>query len=122
MAKEIEIDGITYSVSKLPNAMKQMHIMRRILPVLSGAKGSAETAIKSVFDNIGTLKDDDFEYIVYGLLETAKRKDPATGLWTSISSGQSILFQDIDIMTILSIVKESALENFGFLGNGISLK
>lgn len=123
MAREVEIGGSLYTVSKLPNAIKQMHIMRRILPLLSGMTGVDTTdSIKSIFENIGSIKDEDFEYILFGLLENVKKKDTVSGLWVSLTSGNTLMFQDIDLMTLLDIAKESAMENFAFLGNALAPK
>ena len=120
MAREVEIDGGLYTVAKLSSVIKQMHIMRRILPLLAGITDKND--MSAIFENIGSIKDEDFEYVLFGLLESVKKKDPTSGVWTSITSGNNLLFQDLDLMTLLNIAKESAMENYSFLGNVLAQK
>lgn len=113
MACDLTLNGISYSVTKIPSAIKQMQIARRVLPVLAGGE-----KVESIFNNIGSLKDEDFEYILIGLLESVKRKDGGkSGVWSSVVVNGVIAYQDIDMLDLLQLAKASAMENFGFLGN-----
>jgi hypothetical protein len=117
MACDLTLNGISYSVSKIPSAIKQMQIARRVLPILAGGE-----KVESIFNNIGSIKDEDFEYVLIGLLDGVKRKDGGkSGVWSSVVVNGAIAYQDIDMLDLLQLAKASAMENFGFLGNVESL-
>lgn len=117
MASDLTINGVAYSIAKIPSAIKQMHIARRVLPILAGGGD-----INSIFDNIGSIKDEDFEYVLMGLLDGVKRKDGGSaGLWSNITVNGALVYSDINMIDLLQLAKASAVENFGFLGNVDSL-
>jgi hypothetical protein len=113
MASDLTLSGNLYSVSKIPSAIKQMQIARRVLPILAGGE-----KVEAIFNNIGSLKDEDFEYVLIGLLESVKRKDGGNaGVWTDVVVNGTIAYQDINMLDLLQLAKASAMENFSFLGN-----
>ena len=113
VASDLVLNGISYSVGKLPSAIKQMNVARRVLPILANGGD-----IKSIFDNVGSLSDESFEYVLIGLLDAVKRKDGGSaGVWSNIVVNGAIVYADIDMMDLIQLAKASAVENFGFLGN-----
>jgi hypothetical protein len=119
MASELTLSGNLYSVSKIPSAIKQMQIARRVLPILaSGEKTEKAIQVESIFNKIGGLKDEDFEYILIGLLGGVKRKDGGgAGVWTDVVVNGVIAYQDINMLDLLQLAQASAKENLDFLGN-----
>jgi hypothetical protein len=115
MATDLTLNSVSYTITKIPSAIKQMQIARRVLPILSGGE-----KIEAIFNNIGSLKDEDFEYMLIGLLENVKRKDNS-GVWSNIVVNGMLAYQDIDMLDLIQLAKASAVENFGFLGNAVNL-
>ena len=113
VASDLIINGVSYSATKLPSAIKQMNIARRVLPIL--ATGGD---VKSIFDNIGSLSDENFEYVLKGLLEGIQRKDGGSaGVWSPVIVNGAIAYSDINMLDLIQLAKASAMENYDFLGN-----
>lgn len=106
---DFEVGGIKYKAGKLP-AIKQFHIVRRCAPLLAGITDK-DKALETVFNGIGTLKDEDVEYVLFGLLECVERDNHPHG-WAKVSTGKSLMFQDIDLSTMLQIATKAFQENY----------
>lgn len=110
---DFQVNGVSYKAGKLP-AMKQFHIVRRCAPLLAGITDK-DKALESIFNGIGSLKDEDADYILFGLLSCVQR-DRAPHGWANVCSGTSLMFDDIDLGAMLQIAAKAFQENFsGFL-------
>lgn len=110
---DFEVGGIKYKAGKLP-AIKQFHIVRRCAPLLAGITDK-DKALETIFNGIGTLKDEDVDYVLFGLLECVERDNNPHG-WAKVSTGKSLMFQDIDLSIMLQIAAKAFQENYaGFL-------
>lgn len=109
------VNGINYKAGTLP-AIKQFHVIRRCAPLLAGI-ADKNKALEGIFNAIGTLKDDDAEFILFGLLSCVEREQTGIG-WAKIttSTGNSLMFQDIDLAAMMQIAFKAFQANFqGFL-------
>jgi hypothetical protein len=108
-----EVNGQQYSAGKL-DAKRQLHIVRRILPVLGGALDetgvrltSDEPNLKGALDTLGSLPDEQFDYVVDHCLAVTKRRDG--DIWAQVSSpaphgSRNLMYNDIDLVAIGAIV------------------
>lgn len=113
MAREVEVGGQFYTVARLFDPMKQANILRRVAGIFGGGLSP-----EGIMNGLSALPDEQFSYVVYALLGNTKRKDNVSGLWTPVlSSGNSFMFDDIDLSIMLILAYESGVENYGFLSD-----
>lgn len=117
---DFAINGVNYKAAKLP-AIKQFHIVRRVAPLLAGMTDK-DKALEGIMNGIGSLKDEDANYILFGLLACVEREQVGHG-WAKVSVGESLMFQDIDLAVMFQIATKAFQENYsGFLeGMGSNL-
>ncbi len=142
MSVEIEVNGHTYRIGKL-DAMTQFHITRRLGLLLQGAdklnkelmnifikmESGEETnsssdlsqedvhgmanAVSILAEGFAEMPDKDANYIILGCLGTVQRKQDSGG-WADVAPNRRIMFQDIDMYTMIRLVYETLK---GFLGD-----
>lgn len=113
---DFAINGVNYKASKLP-AIKQFHIVRRVAPLLAGMTDK-DKALEGIMNGIGSLKDDDANYILFGLLSCVEREQVGHG-WAKVSVGESLMFQDIDLGVMFQIATKAFQENYGGFLEGL---
>jgi hypothetical protein len=106
---DFQVNGVSYKAGKLP-AMRQFHIVRRCAPLLAGI-ADKDKALESIFNGIGNLSDEDADYILFGLLSCVQRDRSPHG-WANVSTGSSLMFDDIDLGAMLQISAKAFSENF----------
>ena len=114
MIAEITLDGIQYRIQKMP-AMKQFHILRRLALVfknVSEFKGEESKLINVLMDGIGSLPDEDANYILQGLLSHVSRRQSGGTGWATVMSGASIMFDDLPLKSLMQLAFESLRGNF----------
>jgi len=114
---DFTINGFDYKAGKL-NAKQQFHIVRRVAPVLAGLAGGKDEndILKGAMSAISSLSDSDADFVLFGLLGCVERKDP-TGGWGKVSTGELLMYADIDFAIMLQIAAKAFEVNFaGFLG------
>lgn len=113
--QEFEYKGQSYKASKL-DARSQFHIARRLAPVfaeLSGVMDSdTQSVVASVASAIAELKDDDADYVIFGLLKAVQRKAQQGLGWAQVTANNVIMFDDIDMATMLYLVWQALMVNF----------
>lgn len=110
---EFEINGVLYRASTM-DARRQFHVARRLSSVLSpsadalgkvapdaDSKTNIVAAINGFFDALGTLPDDQLDYVIDACLDTVSRKDG--GAWSPIRRGGALMY-DLDLYTQGAIV------------------
>lgn len=120
---EFEVKGNTYQVSQL-DAITQFHVVRRLAPVLgkmtslfegekAGQSENSLGALEPLSLAISEMSDEDANYCIFTLLKRVKRKQ-AQGLgWAPVSSSsRQLMFEDIDMSTMLQIVAKAIQFNF----------
>ena len=121
---EFEINGVQYRAQAM-DARRQFHVARRLSSVfgpstdaLSKVKSDADTktsivaAINGFFDALGTLPDDQLDYVIDACLDTVSRKDGTQ--WSPIRRGGAMMY-DLDLYTqgaIVYHVVKGALDGF----------
>lgn len=122
---EFEIKGQSYNSGKL-DAFKQMHITRRLLPMigrvgpgLMSADGGSESmtmaSLAPVADALAHMSDEDCDYVVQTCLAVVKRRqgEGAASVWSIIwnKSANRLMFDDIDMAIMLQITTVVIKEN-----------
>lgn len=129
MADQIEsIEGINYRIGRLA-AMQQLHVVRRVGPVLASMSVSVMTAIhegKSPTTDDGSLMDvletamqvvskmsnEDVEYVVNTCLNVTQREQEG-GRFAPVMNGQRLMFQDVDMKAMVRLTIAVLRENLG---------
>lgn len=129
---EFEIKGVEYRAAKL-NVFEQLKVCRKLLPVLSGivpdlstlrqtavatAGDSDKTALvintilPKIADLVAGMPEEDVNAILYPCLSVVTRK-AVTGNWTQVFRDGSLMFDDIDLFTMLNIAGRVVADNLG---------
>lgn len=141
---QITVNNNVYTIGKL-DALKQFHLMRRLAPVLAtvgldiaklknldsglGGAGDAETnfleLLAPVVEVVGKMTDEDSNYIIFTCLSAVARQSPTGGFSPVTTAQNQLMFQDIDMLTMLRLSAEVVRENlrgfFSGLGEGTNL-
>ncbi|HET8689337.1 MAG TPA: hypothetical protein VFM18_22230 [Methanosarcina sp.] len=119
MARDVVINGVQYSVSKIDDVFEQTYLASRFAPILGGM---AEGNVSALFEKVGTLNKDALKEIYFGLLKGVKRRNES-GTWSPVCADNRMMFQDISMADGFNLCKESFMENFeSFLaGSGLNL-
>lgn len=134
------LGGVEFKVRKV-NPFKQLHIARRIAPILgellpvmkkSGALKGGMKAIENLPEAeklsmvgeflspilMGTskLSDADTEFVLLGLLEAVERKQPQ-GNYAKLVNDNMLMFQDMELGTMINLAGRAFMFNLaGFFG------
>ncbi|MDU5474022.1 MULTISPECIES: phage tail assembly chaperone [unclassified Pantoea] len=123
---EFEIKGIQYRVAKL-SVFDQLKVSRKLLPVLAGLLGdfqniqaatkggdiykAMETTLPKIADALAALSEDDTNAILFPCLSVVARKNGTT--WAPVMSQGVMMFDDIDLMSLLQIVGRVVVDSLG---------
>lgn len=129
---EFDINGQRYSAAKL-GVFEQFKVARKLLPVLAGmfAGWSSEGALPSngrepegavlspamlemlpnIAQALSDLSDEDCNAVLYPCLTVVSRQNGT--LWTPIFNSGSLMFTDIDMLTMLQIVARVIGDSLG---------
>ena len=119
---DFELSGYSYKCGTI-DARKQFHIVRRLLPVISGVvqsgmdsgglvkgkpsleylSGKGSVAIEAIASAIGKLSDEDADYVIFGLLACVTRKQENGLGWAKVSNGNAMMFADIGMADMLKL-------------------
>lgn len=129
------VNNQTYKFGKLP-ALAQFHIVRRLAPVIGDLLPSLTKVAKNyknaeemkeaqlseeemlvmftpVVNAISKLSDSDANYVIFELLKNVTRKVTSSGGWAKITTGETLMYEDIDMPTMLRLCGHSLAENLG---------
>lgn len=135
---EVEMGDHTYRVGRL-DAMRQLHVVRRVAPILTktgvslaaatsgftlAKVGAAEdkdapqdestlmiTVMDAAMKVVAEMTDEDFEYVVKSCLSVVSRFD--SDKWVPVMTKQGFQYQDMDMPSIVRLVVEVLKENLG---------
>lgn len=120
--KTTEIAGITYTIGKL-EAFEQMHVARRILPILPYLVGAfashsgelsqdsiLEIAMGGFADAFAKMSDDDVNFVTWTCLGVCKRKQEQN-FARVMANKNTLAFDDIELDTILGLTVAVVEEN-----------
>jgi hypothetical protein len=128
MSNRFSIGEREFSLSKI-NAIQQYHIVRRLAPVLAELLPVAQKYGKMtpeqldsrvaedslgdlapVLNGIAKLSDADSNKILYGLLAAVQVKQ-GQGNWANVSSGEQLMFQDMELPVLLQVAGRALMFN-----------
>lgn len=133
MSIEFEIAGQRYRAEKL-DAFKQLHVSRKIAPIVpkllpmflkmsekkdalkEDLAGMAE-AFEPLAQALADMPDADCEYVFNACLGVVARHQQ--GNWASVWSGGSLMFDDIDIGTMVQITSKVIWDSLGNFTRGL---
>lgn len=121
---EFEVGDNKYVASKL-DAMKQFHVVRRLAPALTALmpaggfkalkseldKSMAE-ALPKFADMLASIKDEDAEFVLYGLLSCVKKKEAGGLGFSPLVVANRLQFQDISMPDMVKIAFKAGQVNF----------
>lgn len=129
---EFTLNGVEYHASKL-SVFDQLKVCRKLLPVLSSVvsdlstlRGVAEktsnnsgeidrainTILPKIADVVAEMPDESVDAILHPCLKVVSRKS-AMGNWTPIFSDGQLMFEDIDLFTMLGVAGRVVADNLG---------
>jgi hypothetical protein len=126
---EFQVGEKTY-VAKQLSAMKQLHIARKMAPVLAGLapagagfknglEGAFMATLPSLAEKLASMKDEDADFVVLGLLSACSRRESGGGLASLVSGSGTLMFQDINMKELIEIAVESGKHNFSDFFNAL---
>lgn len=114
---EFEIKGEKYSAVKL-GVFDQLKVSRKLLPVLAGILGelkggkiTIESALPIIAQSIADLREEDCNAIIHPCLAVVSRKNGKN--FNAVFTGGQLMFDDIDLMTMLQIVGKVVGDSLG---------
>ena len=119
--EELEINDVWYRTGKL-DAFKQFHLFRKLMPLFSGmgetaasnvahaaaAAGASEDLVRwsslgPIAQAVAEMSQQDSEFIIKTCLAVCHRKNPV-GQWVRVATPQGdLMFEDIDLQTMLQL-------------------
>lgn len=120
------VDGQVYKIGRL-NAFEQLHIMRRlapVLPTLAGLVGEPGSdpleRLEPLTEAVSKMADSDVDYVIKGCLGAVERQQgPA---WARVvtapgkagdQASRGLLFDDLSMSAMLQLVYHVLTENLG---------
>jgi hypothetical protein len=116
MGKEFEIGDVRYRAGKM-NAFAQLHIVRRLLPVLPALvplqkmdwKNDEVASVTALADALQNIRDEDVEYVLNACLDVTERRNPGGG-WAAVRVNGTTMFT-VGIAELMKIAMEAIQEN-----------
>lgn len=129
---EFEVKENNYRVNRL-SAKKQFNIVRRVVPffgelapMVSGAEDNKNDlgmkALKPLSDALASMSDEASDYVLFGLLECVQRKEKQGLGWSKVCVDGNLMYQDIDMTTMILLAFNSAKVNYQDFFSGITSK
>lgn len=133
---EFEIKGQQYRANKL-NVFDQLRVSRKLLPVLSGLLGELKvlkqlksgqitlddafkTALPAIAQTLADLSDEDSNAIIHPCLSVVLRQQGSH--YVAIFNNGQLMFDDIDLMSMLQIVARVVGDSLGNFWGGLQEK
>lgn len=139
--RDFEIGAMKFKLNKI-DTFKQFHIARRVGPILgdmlpivgpilktAGNKDLSESQkfdemaklAKPLMDGFAKLSEEDSNKILLGLLSAVEIQQ-ATGNWAKVATENQILFQDLELPTLLMIAGRAFAYNLSGFFAGVPRK
>lgn len=131
---EIQLNGQTYRLGRL-NAFQQLHVSRKVGPLIPAlipaflaiskegvsmdGIGRLAPMIQPFTDAFASMADADVEYVASVCLSVVQRQQGST--WAPVWSvqGKCLMFDDLDLGSVLPLVVRVITENLGPFINGL---
>ncbi len=125
---DLNISGHDYKFDKIP-ALAQFHIVRRLAPIIGELLGAVDPkkfkdgkadinqaemikVLVPITSALAKLSDEDANYVLFGLLKYITRKQIGGG-WAKIATGETLMFEDIDMKIMIQLSVKSFMVNLG---------
>lgn len=118
---DFEYGGQQYSIGKL-SAFKQLHVARRVAPILTGLADMAmasegkkldfKQAVEPMVIAVSKLSDEDTEMIIGTCLEVVSRKTSNKTMAPVFKDGNN-MFDDLNMIDLLRLTAEVIKVNLG---------
>lgn len=128
MERDFEFGGRKFKLSKI-DAFKQLHIVRRVAPLLGEVLPALKGGLKEIenlseaeklevigkfmgpiITGMSKLSDEDTDIVLYGLLESVEVQQPG-GSWARVASGKMLMIQDIELPMMLQVAAKAFMFN-----------
>ncbi len=123
------IDKVSYRIGKL-NAFEQLHISRRIAPILTALGSGIKAAPSSINQedlidmivagvltpaavSLAAMPDEEVNYVLFGCLRKVQRREGDAWAELCAPTGGNALMYDIDLPTMLKLVASVLGVNLG---------
>lgn len=120
----IEIKGQTYQVGRL-NALAQFHVSRRLSPLLATLGTSLASLrgglsldlseflplLEPITEIMASMPEDSVNYVIFTCLGVVKRQQGEK--FASVTTGNHVMFEDIDMPVMIQLVVAVLKENLG---------
>ncbi|ELM3736985.1 hypothetical protein RYR42_002472 [Edwardsiella piscicida] len=137
---EFEIKGVNYRTAKL-DVFQQLKVSRKLLPILAGVladfgsvramlpAGGLENAsfdalspvlekvLPRIAEELASLSEDDTNAIIHPCLAVVARQNGKT--WTPVFNSGQLMFDDIDLLTMLQLVARVVADSLGNFLQGL---
>ena len=123
---EFEIKSVNYRASKL-SVFDQLKVSRKLLPILAGLLGdfqalksatqggdvyqALETALPKIAESLADMSEEDTNANILPCLSVVARQNGK--VWTPVMSQNELMFDDIDLMSMLQIVGRVVGDSLG---------
>lgn len=129
---EFTINGVEYRAAKL-SVFDQLKVSRKVLPLITKIVSDVdllkntlkekkpdsdaifktiETVLPKIADVLAEMSDESVNAILHPCLAVVSRKS-SVGNWTPVFSGGELMFDDIDLFTMLGITARVIGDNLG---------
>lgn len=130
---EFTINGVEYRAAKL-TVFDQLKVSRKVLPLIvkivsdvallknalkdkqpesEAIFKTIETVLPKIADVLAEMSDENVDAILHPCLKVVSRKAPVGNAWVPVFSDGLLMFDDIDLFTMLGIAARVIGDNLG---------
>lgn len=130
---EFTINGVEYRAAKL-TVFDQLKVSRKVLPLIAKIVSDVallkntlkdkqpdseaifktiETVLPKIADVLAEMPDESVDAILHPCLKVVSRKAPVGNAWVPVFSDGQLMFDDIDLFTMLGIAARVIGDNLG---------
>ena len=123
---EFEIDGNQYRTTRRLSAFDQLHVARKLAPLMAKLAPTAQKAaeqpeselgffslMEPVIDGLASMSEEDVNFVTQKCLSVTQRQQGQQWAQVSVDQGRRLMFEDIDAMGLLQIAFNVIQENLG---------
>lgn len=136
---EFTINGVEYRAAKL-TVFDQLKVSRKVLPLIAKIVSDVallknalkdkqpdseaifktiETVLPKIADVLAEMPDESVDAILHPCLKVVSRKAPVGNAWVPIFSDGQLMFDEIDLFTMLGIAARVVGDNLGNFLNAL---
>ena len=112
---QFEIGTMKFKMRKIP-ALKQVHILRKILPVFGNTNpeniDKNNQSFADMFIGISNLPDETFNFVFFGLLSSVEVQVSQNTGWAPLADETRIRFENLEVPELFQIAFKAFEYNF----------